>query len=93
MAWAQLAVDTALARPVRRDGTAQLAAGMGDSVQLAEARRRKERKSRELFRERRCRLVVVALGVEGRWSVEAVTLVRLLAKAKARGAPSSCDQR
>ena len=84
---AQLAVDTTMVSPVRRDGTPQPGAGTGDGVQLAEARRRKERKYRELLQERRCRLVVVALEVGGRWGEEAVTFVRLLAKAKARAAP------
>ena len=36
---------------------------------------------------RRCRLVVIALEVGGRWSEEAVRFVRLLAKAKARTVP------
>ena len=58
-----------------------------DGVQLRTARQRKETKYRELLQSRRCRLVVLALEVGGCWSEEAVTFVRLLAKAKARTEP------
>ena len=59
---------------------------------MTQARARKERKYRELFlylllASRRCRLVVLSLEVGGRWSEEAATFVRLLAKAKARAFP------
>ncbi len=85
---AQLAVDTTLVSPVRRDGTPQPRAAGVDGVQLLLARRRKERKYHELVRSRRCRLVVLALEVGGRWSEEAVTFVKLLAKANSRSAPA-----
>ena len=84
---AQLAVDTTLVSPVRRNGTPQPNAATTDGVQLQSARRRKVLKYRELLQSRRCRLVVLALEVGGRWSEEAVTFVRLLAKAKARTVP------
>jgi hypothetical protein len=84
---AQLAVDTTLVSPVRRDGTPQPHSATTDGVQLRTARTRKEQKYRELLQSRRCRLVVVALEVGGRWSEEAVGFVRLLAKAKARTVP------
>ena len=51
------------------------------------ARRRKEAKYRELLHSRRCRLVVLAIEVGGRWSEEALDFVRLLAKSKARAYP------
>ena len=84
---AQLAVDTTLVSPVRRTGTPQPGAATTDGVQLQRARRRKETKYYELLQSRRCRLVVLTLEVGGRWSEEAVTFVRLLAKAKARTVP------
>ena len=58
------------------------------SAWLAVARRRKENKYRELLQARRCRLVVLGVEVGGRWSQEANTFVRLLAKAKARTVPT-----
>lgn len=85
---AQLAVDTTLVSPVCRDGTPQPGADTGDGVQLVVARRRKESKYHELVQSRRCRLVVLALEVGGRWSDEALDFVRLLAKAKARACPA-----
>ena len=84
---AQLAVDTTLVSPVRRNGTPQPNTAIADGVQLRTARTRKEQKYRELLQSRRCRLVVLALEVGGRWSEEAVDFVRLLAKAKARTVP------
>ena len=51
-------------------------------------RRRKEAKYHELLSSRRCRLVVLALEVGGRWSGEATSFIRRLAKAKARGQPA-----
>ncbi|CAK9000045.1 Trypsin-2, partial [Durusdinium trenchii] len=47
----------------------------------------KERACPELTRAARCRLVVLGLEVGGRWSSEAATFVRLLARAKARSFP------
>ena len=55
----------------------------------------------ELIRALRCRLVVLAIEVAGRWSSEAVEFVRLLARSRARSAParlrancaSACSQR
>jgi hypothetical protein len=84
---AQLAVDATLVSPVRRDGRPQQRAADQDGVQLQVARARKEAKYVELLRSRRCRLVVVALEVGGRWSDEALEFVRLLAKSKARSYP------
>ena len=84
---AQLAVDTTLVSPVARNGRPQPGADARDGAQLAEARRRKERKYPELLESRRCRLVVLGMEVGGRWSDEAHRFVRLLAKAKARTVP------
>ena len=85
---AQLAVDTTLVSPVRRNGQPHPRAASEDGRQLAVARQRKEQKYHELLASRRCRLVVVALEVGGRWSEEALQFVRQLAKAKARAAPA-----
>ena len=84
---AQLAVDTTLVSPVRRDGTAYPRAVAEDGVRLEAARRRKEGKYPELLNTRRCRLVVTAMEVGGRWSEEAWTFLTLLAEARARTAP------
>ena len=85
---AQLAVHTTLVSPIRRNGTAQPRADAEDGVQLRTARGRKERKYHELLVSRRCRLVVLALEVGGRWSDEAIKFVQQLAKAKARTVPA-----
>ncbi|CAK0884260.1 unnamed protein product, partial [Prorocentrum cordatum] len=84
---AQLAIDATLVSPVRTDGTAQPRAADEDGVQLAVARGRKEATYPELIGSRRCRLVVLGLEVGGRWSEEALTFVRLLARTRARSAP------
>jgi len=52
------------------------------------ARRAKESTYPELFQTRRCKLVVLAIEVVGRWSQEAATFLRLLAQAKARTIPA-----
>ena len=54
---------------------------------VVEARRRKETRYPELLEADRCRLVVFACEVGGRWSAEAVEFIYLLAIARARSAP------
>ena len=51
-------------------------------------RRRKERAYPELVRAHRCRLVVLAVEVGGRWSDEAASFIRSLARARALEAPA-----
>eukprot|EP00439_Symbiodinium_sp_Y106_P062335 s3397_g9.t1 len=51
------------------------------------ARANKERTYPELLRAPRCRLVVLAIELAGRWSAEAVQFVRLLSRCRARSAP------
>ena len=59
-----------------------------DGVALEQARRLKERTYPELIRPgHRARLVVVAGEVAGRWSEEAASFMRQLAKARARSEP------
>ena len=84
----QLALDATLVSPVRRDGTAQPGAAVEVGVTLRRARARKEARYPEIVYGRRCRLVVFAMGVGGRWEQEAMDFVRVLAKAKSRSAPS-----
>ena len=71
----QLAIDTTLVSPLHADGTARPGAARNDGVALRVARRRKERRYPELSgHNNRCRLVVLAGEVGGRWSDETRTL-------------------
>ena len=79
----QLAVDTSLVSPLTRNGTAR----RDDALRTA--RGRKEATYPELLAGGRCRLVVLALEVGGRWSEEAATFVWDLAAARSRSAPSA----
>ena len=82
---AQLAVDTTLVSAHHDDGTARPGAAHIDGAALVVARRRKGRAYPELVGPRsRAKLVVLAGEVGGRWSEETVTLLRLLAAARAR---------
>ena len=85
---AQLAVDATLVSPLTRDGQPQPTADAQPGVALARAARRKRRHTYpELFRARRCRLVVFGIETGGRWSEEAATFLRLLVQARAASAP------
>ena len=89
---AQLAVDTTMVCPLRGDGSTHRGAAERHGVALVAARRRKERTCPELTAPRsRARLVVLAMEVGGRWSPEALTFIRLLAKAKARHEPNCAN--
>eukprot|EP00438_Fugacium_kawagutii_P035997 Skav228963 [mRNA] locus=scaffold671:28044:28988:+ [translate_table: standard] len=85
---AQLAVDTTLASPLTSTARPRQRRGDYTVAALAEARRAKERTYPELQRGGRCKLIVVALEVGGRWSGEAADFVRLLAQARSRSAPA-----
>ena len=85
----QVAVDTTLVCPVRRDGRPQPRADREAGSHLQTARRRKEITYPELLDARRCRLQVLAIEVGGRWSAEAARFLRLLAKARSRAAPEA----
>ena len=67
----QLAVETALVSPLSGQGQPVRRAGRVAGAALAVARRRKEQAYPELVRAYRCRLVVLAVEVGGRWSDEA----------------------
>ena len=85
---AQLAIDTTLVSPLRRDGSARARAADHDGAVLVEARRRKERTYPELSGEGgRARLVVLAAEVGGRWSGETAKFLAALADAKAQSCP------
>lgn len=91
---AQLAVDTTLLSPVRRDDRAQPRAANVDGACLETARRRKELTYPELAGETngRAQLVVLAVEVGGRWSKEASTFLIQLAMARARSEPALLRQ-
>ena len=86
---AQLGVDATLVSPVRSNGLAYPRAAVENGVRLEAARRRKVNKYPELLHSRRCRLVVAAMEIGGRWSEEAWTFLALLAKVKAETAPAA----
>lgn len=86
---AQLAIDTTLVCPLRADGSARARADRVEGVALHEAQRKKRRRTyRELRAARRCRLVVLGIEVGGRWSPEAIDLLRKLVRVRARAAPA-----
>ena len=81
---AQLAIDTTLVAPLTSNGQPRRRRGAFQGAALHDARLRKSRAYPELLRFNRCHLVVLALEVGGRWSIEAAEFVRLLAAAKTR---------
>ena len=84
---AQLAVDTTLVCALHANGSARRGAAHTDGVALTAARRRKEATFPELVGRRgRARLVVLAVEVGGRWSLETQSFLSQLASAKARAA-------
>ena len=90
----QLAVDSTLVSALHCDGSARRGAGDRDGVALVAARRRKERTYPELVRPgHRARLVVIAGEVAGRWSEEAASFLRHLAKARSRCEPATLQKR
>ena len=85
---AQVAVDTTLVSPLRRDGTPHARCAVEDGVALMQARRRKEQTYPELpGAHGRARLVVLACEVGGRWFSETQAFLGQLAKAKTRHVP------
>ena len=89
---AQLAVDTTLVSPLTRDGQPRRRAGRFAGAALQDARRSKERTYPDLLNNQRCRLVVLAIEVGGRWSEEAAAFITNLARARARQAPTILQQ-
>ena len=84
---AQLAVDTTLVSALDSAGEPRRYQRRTQGAALRQARRAKERTYPELLRSPRCRLVVLAVEVAGRWSPEAAQFVRLLARCRSRAVP------
>ena len=82
-------MDATLVSPVRACGQAYPRAAVKNGVRLDAARGRKDTKYLELLNSRRCRLVVTAMEIGGRWSAEAWTFLSLLARARAEAAPQA----
>ena len=83
---AQLAVDTTLVSPIRRDGAPRPRAHEVNGIALKHARRDKETTCPELAgRGGRARLVVLAGEVGGRFSTETAQFLSDLAWAKTQG--------
>ena len=83
-----MAIDTTIVSALHCDGTPHIGVANVDGLCLAAARRRTERTYPEFVAPHsRCRLVVLATEVGGRWSTEALVFLRLLARAKARSEP------
>ena len=83
----QVAVDTTLASPLTAAGEPRRESRRTAGAALRHARRAKERTYPELCNSGRCRLVVLGIETGGRWSPEAVTFLRLIARSRARSAP------
>ena len=88
----QLAVDTTLVSPFTREGRPRRRNGRYAGAALQDARRNKERVYRELVASGRCRLMVLASEIGGRWSQETCTFLRLLASHRARQTPQILQQ-
>ena len=85
---AQLALDTTMVSPLRRDATTRPRSANFDGAALEVARRRKEATCPELSGEGgRARLVVLAAEVGGRWSAETAQFLTSPAKARAQEVP------
>ena len=81
---AQLAVDTTMVSPLTSSGEPRPQGRQPGSPALRAARQAKERTYPELVGGARCRLVVLAMEVGGKWSKEAADFLRLLAQARNR---------
>ncbi len=83
----QVAIDTTMVSPLGRDGRPRGRADRTDGLAIATAIRRKRATYPEFSSSRRCRLVVFACEVGGRWCPEAIKFIRALAAARASSAP------
>ena len=85
---AQLAVDTTMVSPLRRDGSPTPRAANHDGAALEAARRKKETTYPELAGEGgRARLVVLAAELGGRWNAETAQFLTAVARARAQEVP------
>ena len=78
---AQIAVDTTIVSPLRRDGEPRPQADREPGLALRQATDRKLRAYPELRCARRCKLVVFGVELGGRFSQSTLTFLRLLARA------------
>lgn len=88
-----LGVDCTMVAPLHADGRPWEHADTTDAVAIRRGERDKVRKYPELVNNGRLRLTTLATETGGRWSSNCVTIVRLLAKAKARSAPEEKQAR
>ena len=85
---AQVAVDTTMGSPVSADGSARPSAENRPGVPCRHAiRDKRERKYWELLAAGRCRLMVFAVEIGGRWDAGALRFLRKLAHGRARSVP------
>ena len=84
---AQVAIDTTLVSPLKRDGTAHPKAHWLDGAALLQAAKDKETTYPELLSSRRCHLLVAGHEVGGRWAEDAYLFFVQLAAGKAEGSP------
>ena len=76
-------IKSFLVSPLTRDGQPRRRAGRFAGAALQDARRSKERTYPDLLNNQRCRLVVLAIEVGGRWSEEAAAFINNLVRARA----------
>ena len=81
-------VYVTLVCPIQRDGCPRPGADMEPGLALAQAEERKSRTYPEFGQQGRCKLVVLALEVGGRWSTATQTFLRALARGRALASPS-----
>ena len=77
-----MAVDVTLVCPIQRDGCPRPGADTEPGLAL------KSRTYPEFGQQGRCKLVVLALEVGGRWSTATQTFLRALARGRAHASPS-----
>ena len=82
-----LACDVTLVSPLTTAGEARPRAAEENGIAIQAAEKAKADKYPELLHSMRCRLVVLAGEVGGRWSAETVRLIEELAKHRSRNAP------
>ena len=82
-----MGVDCTMTAPLHADGRPWAHAATTDGIAIARGEREKLNTYPELVNNGRLRLTTLACETGGRWSSTCATVVRLLAKAKARQAP------
>ena len=82
-----IACDVTIVSPLKRNGEARPRAAWEDGAAIRKAEREKERTYHELVNSSRCRLVVLACEVGGRWSETCLQLIHDLAEYRSNLAP------